>query len=158
LVVEDERRFLHQWGESAQRLGWTSADLFGLHTPPANPHPSHSRLSRYDCTGLVWLLQGRPVVALTESTAAVQNPTGNVTTYRRYDKPALGPCGDLLEGFSNELKPGRPPHPDQLRPGMSIAQPPNSAVTVLRLASPLTSVKPFLMAVSAIRMSRSRLR
>ena len=30
-----------------------AADLFGLHTPPAKPHPTYRRLSRYDCTGLI---------------------------------------------------------------------------------------------------------
>lgn len=44
--VEDGQRFLAKWGEQAQALGWTSADLFGLHMPPANPHPSYRRPSR----------------------------------------------------------------------------------------------------------------
>jgi hypothetical protein len=44
-------------------------------------------------------LQGRPVVALTEATAAIQNPTGNATVYRKNDKPALGPGGDSLDDF-----------------------------------------------------------
>jgi hypothetical protein len=58
--------------------------LFWLHTPPAKPHPSYSRLSRYDATGLIWLLQGRPVVALTETTACIRNPrTGTVTVFRK---------------------------------------------------------------------------
>jgi hypothetical protein len=61
--IEDGRRFLGTWGAQAESLGWTSADLFGLHTPPERPHPSYRRLSRYDATGLVWLLDGRPVVA-----------------------------------------------------------------------------------------------
>jgi hypothetical protein len=82
-AVEDGRRFLATWGEQAEALGWTSVDLFGLHTPPENPPPAYSRLSRYDCTGLCWLLQGRRVVALTESAAAIRNSTGNVTKYRR---------------------------------------------------------------------------
>jgi hypothetical protein len=90
--VQDGRAFLAQWGEQAAQLGWTSADLFGLHKPPEQPHPSYSRLSRYDATGLVWLLQGRCVIALTESTATIKNATrGSVTIYRRYNKPALGP-------------------------------------------------------------------
>jgi hypothetical protein len=47
------------------------------------PHPSYSRLSRYDETGLCWLLQGREVVALTEATATIRNPdTGAITMYR----------------------------------------------------------------------------
>jgi hypothetical protein len=38
-------------------------------------------------------------VALTDSTAAIENPSGAVTVYRRYDKPALGPVGDSLDDF-----------------------------------------------------------
>jgi hypothetical protein len=96
--VEDGSKFLAVWGEQAEALGWSSADLFGLHTLPEQPHPSYSRLSRYDATGLIWLLQGRPVVALTEATAAIENPaTGGITTYRRFNKPALGPLGDSLD-------------------------------------------------------------
>ena len=95
--VEDGRRFLAAWGEQADALGWTAKDLFGLHKPPASPHPSYSRLSRYDETGLVWLLRGREVVALTEATAAIQSSTGAITTYRRFNKPAFGPLGDSLD-------------------------------------------------------------
>lgn len=98
LCVSDGSRFLAKWGDQAEALGWTSADLFGLHTPPAEPHLSYSRLSRYDWTGLVWLLQGRPVVALTATAATIRNPaTGAITTYRRFNKPALGPLGDSLD-------------------------------------------------------------
>jgi hypothetical protein len=99
-AVDDGRRFLARWGEQAEALGWTARDLFGLHTPPAKPHPSYSRLSRYDETGLIWLLRGRPVVALTEATAAIQNPTGAITVYRRHNKPALGPLGDSLDDLT----------------------------------------------------------
>jgi hypothetical protein len=70
-------------GES---LAWTLADLFGLHTPPDKPHPSCGRLSRCDCTGFVWLLQDKQVVALTADTATIRNPaTGSLTTYRRFN-------------------------------------------------------------------------
>jgi hypothetical protein len=75
-AVADGQAFLAAWGERADRLGWTAQDLFGLHKPPETPHPSYRRLSRYDCTGLVWLLQGRPVVALTEVTAVNICATG----------------------------------------------------------------------------------
>ena len=64
---------------------------------PERPAPSYTRLSRYDETGLIWLLRGRPVVALTETTAAIQGATA-VLTYRKINKPALGPVGDSLEG------------------------------------------------------------
>jgi hypothetical protein len=68
---------------------------------PAKAHPSYSRLSRYGQTGLVWMLQGRPVVALTEATATIKNPTGIITTYRRFNKPSQGPVGD--DGFDLDL-------------------------------------------------------
>jgi len=32
--VEDGRRFLWQWGEQAERLGWSEADIFGLPPTP----------------------------------------------------------------------------------------------------------------------------
>ena len=98
-AVEDGRAFLARWGESAAALGWTADDLFNLHEPPAELHLSYSRLSRYDCTGLIWLLQGLPVVALTTSTAAIENPTRSITVYRRFNKPGLGPLGDSLDDF-----------------------------------------------------------
>jgi hypothetical protein len=69
------------------------------HAPPGHAKPSFSRLSRYDETGLIWLLQGRPVVALTETTAAIQSSTGALTIYRRHNKPALGPVGGSLDGL-----------------------------------------------------------
>jgi hypothetical protein len=97
--VEDGRVFLSRWGEQAEVLGWTARDLFGLHKPPEQPHPGYNRLSRYDETGLIWLLQGREVIAMTEVTAAIHNPTGNVTIYRKHNKPALGPVGDSLDDF-----------------------------------------------------------
>jgi hypothetical protein len=93
-AIEDGREFLAKWGEQAQALGWDSRDLFGLHAPPDKPYPSYSQLSRYDETGLVWLLQGREVVALTEAIAKIRNPdTDVITTYRRSDKPGYGPLG-----------------------------------------------------------------
>jgi hypothetical protein len=96
-AVEDGRRFLTQWGTQADALGWTARDLFGLAPVPDQPRPSYRRLSRYDETGLIWLLRGRPVLVLTESTATIESPIGTVTVYRRYNKPALGPVGDSLD-------------------------------------------------------------
>jgi hypothetical protein len=98
-ALGDGCRFLARWGEQAEALGWTARDLFGLHQPPEKPHPSYSRLSRYDESGLVWLLQGCEVVALTDATAAIQTSTGAITTYRRFNKPAFGPLGDSLDDF-----------------------------------------------------------
>jgi hypothetical protein len=98
-AVEDGRRFLATWGTQARALGWTARDLFGLHKPPENPHPSYRRLSRYDATGLIWLLEGREVIALTEETAAIRWPSGSVTVHRKRNKPTLGPLGDSMDDF-----------------------------------------------------------
>jgi hypothetical protein len=117
--VKGGSRFLAKWGEQAEVLGWTSADLFGLNTPPEQPHPSYRRLSRYDATGLVWLLQGKEVIALTADTATIRNPhTGAITVYRKYNKPGHGPVGDSLEDFEV----GRPGQlPISLGSGLSLS-------------------------------------
>ena len=82
-AVVDGETFLRVWGGQAAALGWTETNLFGLHRIPKNPPASYRRLSRYDQAGLIWLLQGRAVVALTECSAAIQNPTGTITNYRK---------------------------------------------------------------------------
>jgi hypothetical protein len=47
------------------------------------------------------LLEGKEVIALTADSATIKNPiTGNVTTYRKRNKPAYGPLGDSLEDFT----------------------------------------------------------
>jgi hypothetical protein len=98
LCIEDAQRFLAAWGDKAQALGWTAGELLGLHDPPAHPHPSYYRLSRYDATGLLWHLDGNRVVALTADTAAIESrSTGNVLIYRKHNKPAYGPVGDSLD-------------------------------------------------------------
>jgi hypothetical protein len=97
-AVKDADNFLATWGEQAHALGWTARELFGLHPVPERPAPSYSRLSRYDETGLVWLLRGRAVVALTATEAAIQGAAG-VLVYSMRDKPALGPVGDSLDDF-----------------------------------------------------------
>jgi hypothetical protein len=95
-AVEDGQQFLASWGEQANAFGWTARELFSLHTPSKRPAATYSRLSRYDETGLIWLLRGRPVVALTATTAAIQGATG-ILTYRKLNKPALGPLGGSLD-------------------------------------------------------------
>ena len=90
-AITDGRRFVGLWGIQAVALGWTPRDLFGLHRPPDRPAANYQRLGRYDETGLVWLLQGRRVVTLTDTTAAIQTPMGAILTYRRHYKPTIGP-------------------------------------------------------------------
>src|SRR5262249_33968366 len=98
-AIVDATAFIPKWAAQAQAFGWTARDLFGLAEVPESPRPSYQRLSRYDQTGLVWLLQGRRVVELTQDKAVIETPTGTVS-YRRYNKPALGPLGDSLDDFA----------------------------------------------------------
>ncbi len=95
-AAADAESFVARWGERAAALGWTAKDLFGLAVVPDRPASNYQRLSRYDQTGLIWLLQARSVLALTEKTAVIETATGTVS-YRRYNKPALGPLGDNLD-------------------------------------------------------------
>lgn len=109
-AIEDGHRFVTQWGKQAEALAWAPTELFGLHIPPEKPAPNYRRLSRYDQTGLIWLLRGWRVVELTKDTAVIETATGTVS-YRRYNKPALGPLGDSLDDFasgSEAVAPGVP--------------------------------------------------
>jgi hypothetical protein len=82
-AVEDARKFLSNWGVQAEALGWTSDDLIELAPIPDDIPGDYRRLSRYELTGLIWLLRGRPVVALTATTAAIQHMSGSITVYRK---------------------------------------------------------------------------
>jgi hypothetical protein len=96
-AIDDARRFLSEWGIRAKTLGWTPRDLLGLHQVPKEPSPNYDRLSRYDETGLIWLLGGRPVVALTADSASIEYASGAITVYRKNNKPAFGLVGDSLD-------------------------------------------------------------
>lgn len=96
-AIEDGRRFVTQWGKQAEALGWAPADLFGLHSVPARPAANYRRLSRYDATGLIWLLRGRLVVALTATEAVMRCPSGANLMYRRQSKSASEPVGDSID-------------------------------------------------------------
>jgi hypothetical protein len=100
-VIEDGHRFLVQWGEQAEALGWTTQELFGLYPVPVKPHPSFQRLARYDSTGLIWLLHGRPVLKMTANSAAIRTASGGTVVYRKDNKPALGPLGDSLDDMGS---------------------------------------------------------
>jgi hypothetical protein len=62
----------------AAALGWGSHDLFGC--------DRDRPFARIDQAGLLWLLNGDKLIALTENTATIETPTGARQTYRR--KPA----------------------------------------------------------------------
>lgn len=69
--IDDGGLFLDRWGAEALEFGWTVRDVFGLdHGKP---------LARLDRMGLVWLLKGRQVVALTDRAARLSD---DLTAYR----------------------------------------------------------------------------
>ena len=84
VLQDDALAFLQQWAAQAHRLGWAGLDLFGVH--PTAP------VARLDGMGLVVLLQGRPVVALTEDSATIKAASGRTLTYRRHPCPPAGRC------------------------------------------------------------------
>jgi hypothetical protein len=75
-------------------LGWTTRELFGLHPVPEHPAANYKRLSRYDATGLIWLLRGKPVCALTATEAAIRRHSGATVMWRKFKELALGQLGD----------------------------------------------------------------
>lgn len=101
-AIQDTESFLAKWGQQAHALSWTARELFGLHRVPPQPAATYQRLSRYDATGLIWLLQGHSVVALTKSEAAIQRD-GAVVVYRKDRKPAFGPLGDSLDDIGPSI-------------------------------------------------------
>jgi hypothetical protein len=96
-AVEDGQQFLAAWGAQAEAFSWTARELFGLHPVPEHPKANYRRLSRYDETGLIWLLRGRPVVALTATEAVMRCPSGATLMYRRQSKSASEPVGDSID-------------------------------------------------------------
>ena len=74
-AVVDARRFLDDFGEQAETLGWRADELFGL--DDAAP------LACYDRMGLVWMLGGDHVVAITDIAATIRMPAGNLLKFYR---------------------------------------------------------------------------
>ena len=82
VLREDFYHFLSGWAARAHQLGWMDFDLFCVH----HTHP----WARLDCMGLVPLLQGRDVAALSEGQASIKSAEGRTLTYRR----KIGPRAD----------------------------------------------------------------
>jgi hypothetical protein len=83
-LQDDALAFLRAWAAQAHALGWESLDLFGIHAEA--PH------ARLDCMGLVPLLGGRPVVALTEDSAALTAASVGTLSFRRHRGWPPGRC------------------------------------------------------------------
>jgi hypothetical protein len=72
--VDDCGRFLDLgWANRAEACGWGPLDLFGC--------DRERPLARYDHMGLLWILQGRKLVALKADAATIDTLTGALQTY-----------------------------------------------------------------------------
>lgn len=87
-MVNDAAVFIDRWAATAAALGWTTLDLFGV----GRDAPYH----RLDLMGLVPLLGGKAVVALTEETAHFRCADGTMQTfYRRLAQAGRVPLWEL---------------------------------------------------------------
>jgi hypothetical protein len=74
--IDDCGTFLDSgWPTKATALGWGAADLFGC--------DRLKPFARVDRLGLLWLLNGRRIVALTADSATIETASGGRLTYRR---------------------------------------------------------------------------
>jgi hypothetical protein len=75
-LVDDAGLFLDgPFSAVAAALGWGPLDLFGA--------DRDKPFARVDQAGLLWLLDGNKLVAMSENTATIETPTGARQTYRR---------------------------------------------------------------------------
>lgn len=74
-VIDDAGRFIDRWAATAARLGWDTASVFAVH--PEKPE------ARVDMAGLVWLIDGSEVVAISADTAKLRHKRGAVLSYYR---------------------------------------------------------------------------
>lgn len=82
-LIADAHGFIDRWGRAATQFGWSTLDLFGVH--PLAP------ITRYDAKGLIPLLGGNSVVAVSEHTATIRMPSGSTLRFNRRSKTA-GVC------------------------------------------------------------------
>jgi hypothetical protein len=73
--VDDVGHFLDHWADYAAALGWGPHELFGC--------DREKPFARVDEAGLLWLLAGDRLIALSENTATIEKRTGARQTWRR---------------------------------------------------------------------------
>ena len=87
LIIADSHQFVDRWGAQAAALGWTTLDVFGA-------HPTHP-IERLDLAGLIILLHGDDLVALTADTARIRTSSGTLLTYYRRPRQGAVPLWEL---------------------------------------------------------------
>ena len=80
-LLSDAEHFLERWGMQAARLGWPTWELFGCH--------HRAPFGRIQGMGLVLLLRGRELVALTADEAVIRTATAMHQCYRRKPRDPL---------------------------------------------------------------------
>jgi hypothetical protein len=92
--IDDCGQFLDgDWADRAEELGWGPLELFGCDR--VKPY------ARFDRAGLLWLLNGGKLVALTAVTATIETTGGARQTYRRcpIEVAAVAPAWELALGI-----------------------------------------------------------
>ena len=74
-LIVDAERFLDDWAAQAAAFGWRDWEIFGC--------CRRAPWGRIEAQGLILLLHGRELAALTETEAVIRTPTGARQTYRR---------------------------------------------------------------------------
>jgi hypothetical protein len=77
-MAADAGAFLERWGRTAHLLGWDVLALYGVH--------SNAPAARFDVMGLIPVLNGGRVIAITKEGATFRAPSGATLTYRRTDQ------------------------------------------------------------------------
>jgi hypothetical protein len=80
-LIVDAERFLHDWTAQAAALGWPDWELFGCHR--------RAPWGRIDGMGLVLLLHGDRLAALTPTEAVIRRASGAHQTWRRKQRDPL---------------------------------------------------------------------
>jgi hypothetical protein len=83
-LITDADRFLDCWAQQAAALGWPGWELFGCHR--------RVPFGRVQGMGLVLLLRGRELLALTADEALIRMASGTRQTYRRKPRDPLCPA------------------------------------------------------------------
>jgi hypothetical protein len=83
-LIVDAERFLENWAPQAAALGWPTWEVFGC--------CGHAPWGRIQGMGLVLLLRGDEIAALTASEAVIRTRTGAHQTYRRKPCDPLHPA------------------------------------------------------------------
>jgi len=87
-LLADAERFLERWSEQAARLGWRDWELFGCQR--------RAPFGRIQGMGLVLLLRGKELAALTATEAVIRTATGAHQTYYRKPFDPLHPTERCL--------------------------------------------------------------